>query len=568
MTQGLDRQIERLEARFQSEPGGRIFASLADAYRRAGDLERARELVEGGLARHPTFVSGHVVAGCVHRDRGDEASAIAAFRRALELDPENVVALRNLAELDESAGRLAQALRWYGTLQALELRDPEIDERLAELRARVAEAVTEPEAREPEPEAAAELWREAAGEVALEVGRPEGEGAGAREPEAAAEPPEGVGFEPAEAREAAEEGVPAAQVLTQTMGELYAQQGFYDRAVAVYRVLVERDPENERLRRRLAELETALLGGGEAVEVEGVASEPEPEPVAEAGVAAEGAVAAAGEDLLAEEAELRGARGEEYDAFFADMVEVVVPDLEVVAEGPTEAAEEAAVPEQWEAAPEPAEAGAAEPAGALAGPEERGAAGRPGEREETIEVLAEQWAVGPGDTLELSTPFAWSEEAEAAPEAEEDEGPPIREYFQRLLAWMPQAVPIEELAPEAGAHEGGRTPSAEPPPAPVETPVSAEVVEEEPWLAAPLTAQEAVSEPVAPAGALADEPFPWELEAEPPAERGAEGPAAGPAAAAPGVGAEAETHEAEARPAEEEDDDLETFREWLKSLKR
>lgn len=511
MAQGLERQIERLEARFQSEPRGRIFASLADAYRRAGDLERARELVEQGVARHPAFVSGHVVAGCVYRDRGDDVSAVAAFRRALELDPENVVALRNLAELEEAAGRLAEALRWYGTLQALDLRDPELDERVAGLRARVAEAVPEPEAGEPEPEVAAER-------------------------------PGAVGSEAAVVHEEAEEGVPAAQVLTQTMGELYAQQGFYDRAVAVYRGLVERDPENERLRRRLAELEAALLRGGEAAQVEAVAEEPEPEPVAEAGVAAgeaaglEGAAtpaAEAAEDLFAEEVDVRAARGEAYDAFFADMVEVVVPDLEVVPDAAPAAPGEAAVRESREAAPESAEL-----AGAVASPEERGAPGGPGERDETIEVLAEQWAVGPGETLELNTPFAWSEEAQAAPGAEEDEGPPIREYFERLLAWLPQAGPREEGAPQSGAREGGRAPSAEPLAAPVQAAASAEVLEEEPWLATPLPAEEAVSEPVA------------------------------PAAAAPELGAEAESHEAGVRPAEEEDDDLETFREWLKSLKR
>jgi hypothetical protein len=42
-----------------------------------------------------------------------------------------------------------------------------------------------------------------------------------------------------------------------TLAELYFQQGLVDRAVDVYRQLVEQEPDNERARRRLGELEQA-----------------------------------------------------------------------------------------------------------------------------------------------------------------------------------------------------------------------------------------------------------------------------------------------------------------------
>ncbi|HEU0107558.1 MAG TPA: tetratricopeptide repeat protein [Vicinamibacteria bacterium] len=43
--------------------------------------------------------------------------------------------------------------------------------------------------------------------------------------------------------------------MSATLAELYFKQGFPEKAVEVYRELIEREPENDRLRRRLAELQ-------------------------------------------------------------------------------------------------------------------------------------------------------------------------------------------------------------------------------------------------------------------------------------------------------------------------
>jgi hypothetical protein len=43
--------------------------------------------------------------------------------------------------------------------------------------------------------------------------------------------------------------------MSATLAELYFNQGFVEKAVEVYRQLIDRDPDNDRLRRRLAELQ-------------------------------------------------------------------------------------------------------------------------------------------------------------------------------------------------------------------------------------------------------------------------------------------------------------------------
>jgi len=50
-------------------------------------------------------------------------------------------------------------------------------------------------------------------------------------------------------------GSASGELTSPTLAELYYKQGFPDKAIEVYRQLVEREPGNDRLRRRLAELQ-------------------------------------------------------------------------------------------------------------------------------------------------------------------------------------------------------------------------------------------------------------------------------------------------------------------------
>ena len=71
-------------------------------------------------------------------------------------------------------------------------------------------------------------------------------------PEVPAPPPAPPVPEPVHAA-----GPPSDELTSATLAELYFKQGFTEKAVEVYRQLLEREPENDRLRRRLAELQEA-----------------------------------------------------------------------------------------------------------------------------------------------------------------------------------------------------------------------------------------------------------------------------------------------------------------------
>jgi tetratricopeptide (TPR) repeat protein len=64
---------------------------------------------------------------------------------------------------------------------------------------------------------------------------------------------------PPSANAPAPEGEAASgELMSATLAELYFNQGFTEKAIEVYRQLLEREPENDRLRRRLQELQTPV----------------------------------------------------------------------------------------------------------------------------------------------------------------------------------------------------------------------------------------------------------------------------------------------------------------------
>jgi tetratricopeptide (TPR) repeat protein len=120
----LESKIETFSKRLAADPHSRVFAPLADLLRQAGRLEDALELLDDGLARHPEYISALVIQGqaLLDADRPDAARSVLV--RVMELDGENVVVLRLLA--DDAGHRQA----WKESIPLLEklmVLDPDED---------------------------------------------------------------------------------------------------------------------------------------------------------------------------------------------------------------------------------------------------------------------------------------------------------------------------------------------------------------------------------------------------------------------------------------------------------
>lgn len=349
----LEIERQRLQERYDEQPDSRVFAPLADCLRKLGNLQEALGICHTGLTKHPRYSSAYVILGKIHLERGDDAAAREAFERVTEFDPQNLLALRQLAELDEAAGDWSAAVGRWEQVVGLEFDPDAAEERLEAAVARrdgvepdaeapdeietdtviVDEGVPEaPVPVEPTPivDAAEEPVEEDStdGDVAPEeldgpkqdqvpiADLSDGDESEAveetvidvpaAEDDVEAPPVVAVEEEIAEeivedeiadeiqdepvveaadsaedaepafalvedetpaADESAEESpaeslaeddeIPTTEIATMTLAEIYAEQGFREKALDILRQVLQRNPDADKVARRIAELEAA-----------------------------------------------------------------------------------------------------------------------------------------------------------------------------------------------------------------------------------------------------------------------------------------------------------------------
>jgi tetratricopeptide (TPR) repeat protein len=237
MRVSIETDIANLSRKFAANPASRIFAPLAEAYRKAGRLTEAVDVCLRGLQHHPDYLGGRLVLARSYYEMGDLELAAGAFRDVLVRDPGNVVALRSLGEVAAARGETGQAASWYARALDSEPENPELLERLETLRSRPAPAlpISSAEARGVPHEAAHEAAsrrREVEASPATTYDMPIA-AAGAREPESA------FGME----------------IATATLAEVYSSQGLHERALEVYRKLLVTHPDDSVIRQKVEELE-------------------------------------------------------------------------------------------------------------------------------------------------------------------------------------------------------------------------------------------------------------------------------------------------------------------------
>ncbi len=108
--------IERYQKLYEQDPRSRIFAPLADAYRKKGWLKEARDMAEKGVKDNPEFPGGRVALGRIYMDDSRYPDAEMHFRKAVELAPESVLAYQLLAETFLRLKKTKEALKAYKML--------------------------------------------------------------------------------------------------------------------------------------------------------------------------------------------------------------------------------------------------------------------------------------------------------------------------------------------------------------------------------------------------------------------------------------------------------------------
>ncbi len=94
--------LHELERRVARDPASVSFALLAEEYRRLGRLDDAIRIARDGLLRHPDYASARVTLGRALMAQGSVAAARRELEAVLVLAPENLAAIRALADLHDT----------------------------------------------------------------------------------------------------------------------------------------------------------------------------------------------------------------------------------------------------------------------------------------------------------------------------------------------------------------------------------------------------------------------------------------------------------------------------------
>jgi len=117
------KELERYLRIFQENPGSRVFAPLADLYRRLGKLSEAEDICREGIRRHPYYAGGRVALAHVLLEEQKYNEALQEADSVVTFYPDNLLARKILIRVLSGLGDLPRAEREY---EALRLMAPKI----------------------------------------------------------------------------------------------------------------------------------------------------------------------------------------------------------------------------------------------------------------------------------------------------------------------------------------------------------------------------------------------------------------------------------------------------------
>jgi tetratricopeptide (TPR) repeat protein len=125
-------RLDELKKKFDENPR-RYFAPLANEYRKQGDATQAIALCRTHLPNQPGHISGHIVLAQALYESRELGESRQVFEAALELDPENLIALRYLGDIAREQGAPRDAQAWYRRVLEFDPRNDEIAQLLADV---------------------------------------------------------------------------------------------------------------------------------------------------------------------------------------------------------------------------------------------------------------------------------------------------------------------------------------------------------------------------------------------------------------------------------------------------
>lgn len=258
-----DPYLERYLKEFQDNPRSRIFAPLAEAYRKSGLVDEAIDICKEGLQYHPNFISGMVALARAYLDKGLYTATIRELEKVVSEAPDNYLAQKLLAQSYLLVGDNNNALKAYKMVLYLNPKDIEsktvvskiesknqdlLDESVEEIMEDVLEDIQEDAPLLPFKDDEYDYRNSDLDEHRVE----ELQNTGFEEKNAS------LAFKSINKDLDDEPEQILTNISTMTMGELLASQGHKEKALEVYKKIFEQNPEQLLIKQKIEDLEQDL----------------------------------------------------------------------------------------------------------------------------------------------------------------------------------------------------------------------------------------------------------------------------------------------------------------------
>ena len=247
----LEKQIVYFRSKHELNPRSRIFAPLADLYRRVGRLDEALRLLEDGLRIHPEYISALVILGRTQLDAGDRGLARTTLQKVMALDSENLVVLKLLASDAQEREAWQVARQLYERVTQLDPDDTDAQDRIKRLGRRDGSLPRTHGTMAPLGQRDDPGHLPGFRDIPLDVELPD-PGSEATEFAVTGLPPESP---PPPESEPADEMTAMQGLATKTLADIYIAQGYREKARVVLERILEQHPDRDDVRARLDELD-------------------------------------------------------------------------------------------------------------------------------------------------------------------------------------------------------------------------------------------------------------------------------------------------------------------------
>ncbi|MCX7793067.1 MAG: hypothetical protein N2257_01465 [Thermodesulfovibrionales bacterium] len=143
-------EIEKLKEKVEKDPLSKLFVPLAEEYRKMGMLDEAISVLLKGLESQPSYMTARVALGKIYLEKKMLREAKEEFKKVVTAIPDNLFALKKIAEISAELGEIPEAIDAYSRILKLNPLDEEAKLNLEELKSKkIEERIPEPPASKP-----------------------------------------------------------------------------------------------------------------------------------------------------------------------------------------------------------------------------------------------------------------------------------------------------------------------------------------------------------------------------------------------------------------------------------